>query len=101
MTREQILEQIANIGNLADHQIPYYAYGDNEAAVALANILETIGNIAAYLTSQMEEVKKPTDEDIQKWVESECEREPMLRYSKAMMIYAAKAMRDGEIVPQK
>ena len=38
-----------------------------------------------------------TDEQIEKWVESECKREPMLGYSKAMMISTAKAYRDGKI----
>ena len=38
-----------------------------------------------------------TDEDIEKWVDDEIKKEPMLGYSRAMMIYSAKAMRNGEI----
>ena len=48
----------------------------------------------AYHESKMAEI---TDEDIEKWVDDEIKKEPMLGYSRAMMIYSAKAFKNGEI----
>lgn len=38
---EEVVEQI---NQLCDHQIPFYAYGDNQAAVEMANRLEQIAH---------------------------------------------------------
>ena len=44
-----MLEELAEIKNLADHQIPSYAYGDNEAATDMSRRLWEILQIAANL----------------------------------------------------
>ena len=50
-----MLEVIENIINCCDHQIPHYAYGDNEAACHMSHLLRQIGDdltpIAEYLTA--------------------------------------------------
>ena len=59
---------------------------------------EIIKAMQEYHQAKMEEV---TDEDIEKWADTQCLIEPMRGYSKASMVSAAKAMRNGEIKPAK
>ena len=59
---------------------------------------QTIKAMQEYHKAKMSEI---TDEDIEKWADTQCLIEPMRGYSKASMVSAAKAMRNGEIKPAK
>lgn len=56
-------ETLNEIINLAEPGIPYYAYGDNEAACQMATNLNRIAELCRMLTSQLESpagVPKPS-----------------------------------------
>ena len=53
---ERLREALEGIGNHANHQIPFYAYGDNEAACDMAFRLHRIIKIAAAVLAKRPEV---------------------------------------------
>jgi len=42
MNENEICNILEDIAHIADHQIPYYAYGDNEAACEMSSRLKEI-----------------------------------------------------------
>lgn len=44
MSKQEIIDILDNCRNHCDHQIPYYAFGDNEAACEMSNTLRQIGD---------------------------------------------------------
>jgi hypothetical protein len=46
------------IGMMCDHNIPFYAYGDNEAAVNMSYLLEQIKNKIDNINCEIFEINK-------------------------------------------
>ncbi len=53
MDKITILHKLEEIWSKTDHNIPFYAYGDNEAACALADRLEQINGLCQDLTEMI------------------------------------------------
>lgn len=53
---DNLISMLDQIIDLSNHQIPYYAYGNNEAATELANRLNNIQNIATQMIGEIRNV---------------------------------------------
>lgn len=54
----KLLYALNMIIEMTDHQIPYYAYGDNQAACEMAQRLADIKTQAEYTIIRIEHIKK-------------------------------------------
>lgn len=98
-TRDADDEFVESYGVSVDEQ-RYTPNLTDESICVNCDELKSCSNICMDCIKKIVEENRQsalTDEQIEKWVESECKREPMLGYSKAMMISTAKAYRDGRI----
>ena len=87
---KQFVVEIEGLGSIeyVSHELAIHcmqAY--HEAKLRESKIIESFERENQYVT----------DYDIEVWANTQCLIEPMMGYSRASMIAAAKAMRDGEI----
>lgn len=59
LENERLRKYWVGVKRASDHQLPYYAYGDNEAACEMSSRLSTIGSFAdEALAEKSEEGKR-------------------------------------------